>query len=193
MPDGEKMKNMIEKLENCPVIAAVKDNSGLEECLKMDVEVVFVLYGTVCTISDIVKQIKDRGKTAVVHIDLIQGLSGKEAAVEFLKNYTCADGIITTKPALVKYAKELGMFTVLRYFVIDSMAYDNIQKQTASYRPDVIEILPGLMPKVIGRVQKSVRCPVIAGGLISEKEDIFHALKAGAIAISTTNVNVWKM
>ena len=184
---------MTEELEDCPVIAAVKDENGLEACLKMDVGMVFVLYGTVCTIGEIVKRIKEQGKTAVVHIDLIQGLSGKEAAVEFLKTYTCADGIITTKPALIRPAKELGLFTVLRFFVIDSMAYDNIQRQTVANHPDVIEILPGLMPRVIHRIQSSVRCPVIAGGLISEKEDIVAALKAGAIAISTTNENVWKM
>lgn len=187
------MRKITEELEDCPVIAAVKDEKGLEECLKMDVGMVFVLYGTVCTIGEIVKKIKEKGKTAVVHIDLIQGLSGKEASVEFLKQYTRADGVITTKPALIRCAKELGMFTVLRFFVIDSMAYDNIQRQTDNYRPDVIEILPGLMPRVIEKIQNSVRCPVIAGGLISEKEDIVAALKAGAIAISTTNENVWKM
>lgn len=193
MSERIKMKKIIEELENCPVIAAVKDENGLNDCLKMDVEMVFVLYGTVCTIREIVDKIKEKGKIAVVHIDLIQGLSGKEAAVEFLKKYTRADGIITTKPALVKHARELGLFTILRFFVIDSMAYDNIQKQTAVYRPDVIEILPGLMPRVIRKIQNSVRCPVIAGGLISEKEDIVEALKAGATAISTTNKNVWKM
>ena len=173
------MRKIMEELEDCPVIAAVKDEKGLEECLNMDVGMVFVLYGTVCTIGEIVKRIKDQGKIAVVHIDLIQGLSGKDAAVEFLKTYTRADGIITTKPALIKCAKELGMFTVLRFFVIDSMAYD--------------KILPGLMPRVIERIKKSVRCQVIAGGLISEKEDIVAALKAGAVAISTTDKNVWKM
>lgn len=51
----------------------------------------------------------------------------------------------------------------------------------------MIEILPGLMPRVIERIKKSVRCQVIAGGLISEKEDIVVALKAGAVAISTTD------
>ena len=179
------MRKIMEELEDCPVIAAVKDEKGLEECLNMDVGMVFVLYGTVCTIGEIVKRIKDQGKIAVVHIDLIQGLSGKDAAVEFLKTYTRADGIITTKPALIKCAKELGMFTVLRFFVIE--------KQTAGYHPDVIEILPGLMPRVIEKIKKSVRCQVIAGGLISEKEDIVAALKAGAVAISTTDKNVWKM
>ncbi|NLM61842.1 MAG: glycerol-3-phosphate responsive antiterminator, partial [Clostridiales bacterium] len=35
--------------------------------------------------------------------------------------------------------------------------------------------------------------PIIAGGLISDKEDIITALAAGAIAISSTNHDVWFM
>ena len=43
------------------------------------------------------------------------------------------------------------------------------------------------MPKVIRRVCRLVRVPVIAGGLISDKEDVMAALSAGAISVSTTN------
>ena len=37
-----------------------KTKKGLEECLNMDVGMVFVLYGTVCTIGEIVKGSKIR-------------------------------------------------------------------------------------------------------------------------------------
>ena len=35
--------------------------------------------------------------------------------------------------------------------------------------------------------------PIIAGGLISDKESVMAALSAGAIAVSSTNHEVWKM
>lgn len=35
------MRKIMEELEDCPVIAAVKDEKGLEECLNMDVGMVF--------------------------------------------------------------------------------------------------------------------------------------------------------
>lgn len=187
------MHKMIEELENCPIIAAIKDEKGLEACLESESSVIFILYGDICTIGDMVKKIKAHGKMAVVHMDLIQGLSGKEVAVDFLKENTQADGIITTRPALIRRAKEKGLFTVLRFFVIDSIAFENIEKQTGAVSPDVIEILPGLMPKIIRKIQKSIHRPLIAGGLISEKEDIMAALSAGALAISTTNEAVWFM
>ena len=109
------------------------------------------------------------------------------------QNNTSADGIISTKPALIKRARELSLYTTLRVFVLDSMAFENIEKQMSVARPDIIEILPGLMPKVIRRVCRLVKVPVIAGGLISDKEDVMAALSAGAISVSTTNQKVWLM
>ena len=134
-----------EALEDSPIIAAVKDDEGLSRCLTSDSRIIFILYGDIVTISDIVETVKSAGKLAIVHLDLINGLSSKEVAVDFLQKYTNADGIITTKPTLIKRAKELGLFTILRLFLIDSMAYENIDRQVKSSRPDLIEILPALM------------------------------------------------
>ena len=91
----------------------------------------------------------------MVHVDLISGLSPKEVSVEYLKEHTEADGIISTKPSLIKKAKELGMYTVLRYFLLDSMAFENIRQQQHIVRPDFIEVLPGVMPRVIKRICSS--------------------------------------
>ena len=136
---------------------------------------------------------KGAGKVAMVHVDLISGLSPKEISVEYLQEHTEADGIISTKPSLIKKAKELGMYTVLRYFLLDSMAFENIRQQQHMVRPDFIEVLPGVMPRVIKRICGSVKTPIIAGGLITDKEDVMAALSAGAIAVSSTNHQVWKM
>ena len=122
-----------------------------------------------------------------------QWLSPKEVSVEYLKEHTEADGIISTKPSLIKKAKELGMYTILRYFLLDSMAFENIRQQQHIVRPDFIEVLPGVMPRVIKRICSSIKTPIIAGGLITDKEDVMAALSAGAIAVSSTNHQVWKM
>ena len=183
----------MEEFENCPVIAAIKDEEGLKKCIHSEIQIVFVLYGDICSIGDIVSQLKQAGKTVIVHLDLITGLSSREIAVTYLKSVTHADGIISTKPAVIRQAKEEGLFAIMRFFVIDSIAFDSIYRQTESVHPDMIEILPGVMPKVIRRICQNSRVPVIAGGLISDKEDIIAALNAGAVSISTTNQTVWLM
>lgn len=183
-----------EAVEENPIIAAVKNMDDLEEsCSLEDIRVIFVLFGDVCSIGEIVQKIKDADKIAMVHIDLINGLSSKEVAVEFIKKNTKADGIISTKAALIKKGKELGMFTILRYFLLDSMAYENIKHQQHTVNPDFIEVLPGVMPKIIENVCKMSKAPIIAGGLILDKESVMLALSAGALAVSSTNHDVWKL
>lgn len=184
-------KEFREAIEDSPIIAAVKSEEGLEKCLTCDSHVIFILYGDICNIARIVEKIKNAGKIAMVHLDLIAGLSAREIAVDFIRQYTKADGIITTKPQLIKRAKELSLYTVLRFFVIDSMAYDNIEKQLCSVKPDLIEILPALMPKVVAKICALSAAPVITGGLIADKEDVMTMLEAGAVSVSSTDEQVW--
>ena len=43
-------------VEANPVIAAIKDNDGLEKCCKLeDIKVIFILYGDICSIAEIVR------------------------------------------------------------------------------------------------------------------------------------------
>ncbi len=180
-----------EAIEDSPIIAAIKDDEGLKKCVASDSKVIFILYGDICSIPDIVQYVKDAGKIAMVHLDLINGLSAKEIAADFIHKYTKADGIITTKPALIKRAKELGLYTILRLFVLDSMAYENIEKQLHTAKPDIIEILPALMPKVVSKICKLSTAPVIAGGLVADKDDVMALLQAGVVSISSTNEKIW--
>ena len=71
--------------------------------------------------------------------------------------------------------------------------YETLVKQRKQIHMDVLEILPGVMPRVIKKLVQSFSIPVIASGLIMEKEDVIEGLKAGAMAISTTNIKVWEM
>lgn len=188
------MNDFRELLEENPVIAAVKSDEGVEACCRNDnVRIVFILYGDICTIAGIVQRVKDAGKIAVVHVDLIDGLSGREIAVQYIRERTGADGVISTKPAVLSEARKRELYTVLRVFVLDSMAYENIAKEIRQCRPDAVEILPGLMPKVIRKITDQHRTPIIAGGLIADREDVMAALQAGAVSVSSTRSQVWNM
>ena len=171
-------------LEETPIIAAIKNMDDLELCCSLEeIRVVFVLFGDICTIRTIVKRLKDAGKIAIVHVDLIVGLSSKEIVVDFIKMSTEADGIISTKVPLIRRGNELNFITVQRCFLLDSMAYENLRQQQH----------PGIMPQVISKMCKVSKAPIIAGGLISEKESVMSALSAGAMAVSSTNHEVWKL
>ena len=175
-------QELMDAILETPVIAAVKDDAGLCNALTNEnIRVVFVLYGDICNISSIVRRIHEAGRFAVVHVDLIAGLAGKEVAVDFIRNTTEADGIISTRQSFIRRAKELGLAAILRVFLLDSIALESL------------DLLPGAMPKMLRRVCAKAKVPVLTGGLIADKEDVLAALEAGATAISTTNQAVWDM
>lgn len=188
---GQRNVEIRDLFEISPIITAVKDDTGVEHALETESPVVFILYGTICTIADVVEKLKDHGKIAIVHADLIAGLSTKDVVVDFIHQSTKADGIISTKSALVKRAMELGMIAGQRTFLIDSMALETTKKQLTVMRPDFMEIMPGVMPKILKVIRTYTDIPLVAGGLISDKKDIIAAFDAGVDAVSTTKEDLW--
>ena len=189
-------REFLDAVEANPIIAAVKDDKGLRNCLnREELTVIFILYGDIRSIGGIVERIHEAGKIAMVHIDLITGLTAKEVSVDYICEDVRADGIISTKAFMINRAKKLGMYTVLRFFLIDSMALKNIECLGFQHDqlPDVVEVLPGLMPKILTKICQISKVPVIAGGLISDKEDVMGALAAGVAAVSSTNPDVWEL
>ncbi len=185
------MNKMKELLAISPIIAAVKDWESVDMAIRSDCDIIFTLFGNICDIGGIVERIKEAGKICFVHADLVEGLALKETAARFVKENTSADGVISTKPAVIKAAKEQGLMTIHRCFLLDSKSLESFLKQLSQVGADCVEVLPGNMPKVINRVVAAAKIPVIAGGLISDKEDAIMALEAGADGISTTCREVW--
>ena len=181
----------LELTENCPVIPEIKNDEWLGPLKESDSDIVYILYGDICTIAEIVEKVKETGKKAIVHVDLIVGLSVKEISVDFIKKYTKADGIISMKPAMIKRANELDMFTIQRFYMMDGFTYANIAKHVKNCDPDVVEFLPSGLYKVMQYLAETIQKPIVASGLRQDKEDIMGALRAGAVAVATTNRSLW--
>ena len=181
----------MEATENCPVIPEIINDEWLEALSESDCDIVYIVYGDICTIPEIVEKVKQAGKMAIVHMDLIVGLSSKEISVDFLKKYTRADGIISMKPAMIKRANDVGLFTIQRFYLMDRFTYVNIEKHIKNCKPDVVEFLPAGLSKVMSYLVEKIDRPVVASGLTQDKADVMGALKAGAIAVATSNRTVW--
>lgn len=189
------MNAFYDALERNPIIAAIKTTSALEYALESPVEVFFLLGGNICELDKIVADVKGRDKKLYVHIDLIEGIGKDYYALKYLSERIAPHGIITTKSNLVKCAKEFGVFVIQRIFMLDSMAFDLSLNHLTSGKvvPDALEILPGILPGIITQFSAKTSLPVIAGGLIREKDDVIHGLNAGAIGVSTSCKSLWYM
>lgn len=184
--------DLIARMERDAIVPAVKDLSQLEAALACPCSVVFVLCGDILNIDTILRRLHEAGKKAVVHADLVAGLASKEIAVDFLQRCG-ADGIISTRPHLIRRGRELGLGTVLRVFAIDSKAVSNLYREVETGCPDAIEVLPGAMPQLLSRLSRELPVPLIAGGLLIEKADVMAALAAGARCVSTSDAALWSL
>jgi glycerol uptake operon antiterminator len=174
------MHPLAETLLDEPVIAAVKTDDALTAALASPCSTVFLLASTLLNVGELVRRIHAAGKLAVVHIDLVDGLSAREVAVNSLIALCHPDGIISTHPSLIR-----------RAFILDSLSLNNLSGQLEQGKPDFVEILPGIMPRVITEISTRTRVPVIAGGLLRDKTDVMAAMRAGASAVSTSAPELW--
>lgn len=180
--------NLNERLELSPVIAAIRD-SKWAAALASPSEILFYLEPHLTTVRARISEAHKAGKLIFVHLDLAEGIGKDKEGVAFLADCG-ADGIISTRAQIIRFAKELNLLTVQRFFALDSQGLDSILEMLKSSHPHYMEIMPGVIPKVLARFATG-SIPVIAGGLIEEKTEITAALSAGAIAVSTGSESLW--
>ena len=111
-----------------------------------------------------VQAVHAAGKAVYIHLDLVEGFSRDWAALEYTRQVIRPDGIITTRVNLVKHAGEIGLRAIQRVFMLDSLSVETAVKSVSHTRPAAIELLPGIIPRIIRRVCTETRLPVIAGG-----------------------------
>jgi len=174
------MKDISAMLLENPIIAAVTNEEGLAKAAASDCKMVFLLYSNICNVGERIAEVKKAGKLPFVHLDLVEGLASKEISLDFIKSMG-AYGVISTKPAIIRAASEKGLATVHRFFLIDSNALETCRKFIDPEHTDMIEIMPAPMPKVVKRVVAFSPVPVIAGGLIRDKDDVISVLQVGAM------------
>ncbi len=181
-------KEFYECLEDNPIIAAVHDNL-FEEALKSPTNVIFLLGCNLLNVAEKINGAKKNNKKIFIHIDLSEGIGKDRSGIEYLSRLG-ADGIISTRANLIRIAKEFGLLTVQRFFAYDSQGVESIHEVLLNSSTDIVEIMPGVMGKIIERFS-SGSIPLIAGGLIETKAEVTNALNAGAFAVSTGKKDLW--
>ena len=176
--------------ENYPIIAALRSKADLEAALSSEVQTVFLLKSNIMEIEAVAQRTHECGKLLFIHVDFADGLSKDAAGVRYLSTKGI-DGIISTRTGIISAAKEAGIPCIQRFFMVDSRSVDTALEALRQSKADMIEIMPALAYKSITKMKHSVSTPIIAGGLIEFKEEVFCALNAGASMISTGKKELW--
>ncbi|MEB2278801.1 glycerol-3-phosphate responsive antiterminator [Lysinibacillus xylanilyticus] len=174
------------------IIPAARTVKQFDEILNSRFEYIVLLEVHISLLMSIKREADRNGKKLIIHADLIHGLKTDNFAADFLCNDIRPAGIISTRSNMLIKAKSRGIIAIQRVFLIDTIALEKSFSMIESAKPDYIELLPGIIPSMISEVHQRTKIPVITGGLVRTVESIEEALSAGAVAITTSNKNLWE-
>jgi len=182
--DGS-VTRLLDAFARVPIAAVISRAEELPRALASQVPAVFFLRPPAFHLGPLVWAVQARGKMAFVHIDLIAGLA-------FLAREIGVNGIITSHSALVAAAKAERVIAIQRLLLYDDLALPSALAALDHARPDIVEVLPGVIfPLVVDRIRARVPLPIIVGGFVTEPEQRNAVLERGALAISTGTTSLW--
>ena len=173
------------------VAASVRTDEDLRSALESSVEVIFIQNSDILNVKGQIDAAHKAGKKVFIHMDFAEGIGKDRAGLNYLK-LLGADGILTTKTGLIKAARETGLITVQRFFIVDSHSVDTAVDSIKIAKPDIVEIMPGVVEKKIKEFAERVDTPILAGGLIELEEEVDRAISSGAKAVSTADKLLWE-
>jgi len=186
------MQDLRECFREHPVIASIRNDSDFKYALNSKVAALFILHGDIFNLPRIMEECKKYNKLVFLHMDLIKGIGRDREGLIYLAKKELCNGIVTTKNNLIDTAKKQGLIAIQRLFLLDSAALKTGEQILKQNQPDAVEILPGIAaPYFIEHIYKKLLCPVIAGGLISDKNEIEKLFQKGVLAISTSRKELW--
>lgn len=190
---GNVRERFFSGLKTRPVIAGLRDAAQVEAAIRQGVGVLFILGQDIFALQDSVAKAHADGRLIFAHVDLIKGVGRDEAGVRFLAKHVGVDGILTTRSNLIGPAKREGLIAVQRLFVLDSESLEAGLPTVEKAGPDAVEMLPGVILPAIAQelAARGALPPLIAGGLIRSLAHVETVLRAGAVAVSTSEPGLW--
>lgn len=178
--------------QNQQIIPAAKTISQADKAFASPFEYIVLLEIHLSQLMPIKREAVRQGKKLIIHADLVHGLKTDNFAADFLCNEIKPDGIISTRSNMILKAKQNGIIAIQRVFLIDTIALEKSYSLIEKTAPDYIELLPGVIPSMIDEVYKRTNIPVITGGLIRTKDEVREAISSGAVAVTTSNRELWE-
>ena len=174
------------------VLPAIRKIEDIEKMLSSNYEYLIILDMHVSRLKPIFQLAEANHKKLIIHLDLVHGLKSDEYSTEYICQEYKPFGLISTKGSVILKARQKGVKSIQRLFVLDTSSIEKSFSLIERTKPDYIEVLPGIMPKVIKEIRNRTQKEVFAGGLIDTVEEVEQAYEAGAITITTSNKKLWK-
>lgn len=175
------------------IIPSVRELKCMSLACQTTSPLVFLINTNIGNLKQQVDFVHSTGKQACVQLEMIDGLAGNQTAIRLLKQLFKVDAISTTNVASANAARKVGLYSIYRFFMIDSVSLDRTLKTLKNNSFDAIELLPSYYSTVYYKKIHDAVLPTtkfIAGGFIRKKSQIDHIFNVGVNAVSTSDIRL---
>lgn len=160
------------------------DNSNIS-CITMK-------FGDINSLYQLIKTAHSYNKFIILHMDSIKGIAMCDEGIKFLARIG-TDALITNKPSQIEIIKIEGILAIQNMFLVDSNALKSGIQSIQKYKPDAVNIMPAsIASRYIKEIIDKTGIKIIAGGLISEPDELKEALDKGISAVITSKRELWE-
>ena len=172
------------------LIPSIQTHKALDAFLETEYTYGIIMNFDLEELYEIIGKMHKNHKKAIIHLDLIRGLSGDEYGAIFCIQNLHIDGIISSRSKVISLCKKRNILGILRIFLKDQYSLAQNIKSIQESNADLVEILP-YMPKILPHIKKLVTQDILMGGLITKEQHIESCIKYGATAITTSCTSLW--
>jgi len=176
---------------NQRVIPAIYNHKKMKIFLESDLKYGILMNFQLAQLEELVKVMKKNNKKILIHSELIKGLSSDEYGAIYLIQSLHVDGIISSKPKVIEVCRKRGIVGIYRFFIKDTISYNQSLDIGRRLRPSYVEILPSSCHDLIPDIKEQLSCDVLVGGLIKSTKTIDKCVDQGAIAITSSDISLW--
>jgi glycerol uptake operon antiterminator len=173
-----------------PVIATLYGLEQIERFIDSAAETAIVANVELSKLQAVVELLMKAGKGLIINIDSCDGLSQDKGGVDYL----CDIGVtslVSTRVATIQRANRAGLSTLQKVFVTDRSTWPRSVKALQQSSPDYVQLMPAPMLAHIGPRERKALPPIVASGFVCNQDDARAALRLDAVAVSTSNSELW--
>lgn len=175
------------------IIPAIFNHKNLKIFLESDLKYGILMNFQLAQLEELVTTMKNNNKKVLIHSELIKGLSSDEYGAIYLIQSLHVDGIISSKPRVIEVCRKRSVIGIYRFFLKDTISFNQSIEIGRRLKPSFVEILPSSCYDLIPDIKEKLNCEVLIGGLISNSTIVSKCIKHGAVAVTTSSVNLWNL
>lgn len=185
-------KSLGARLTRRPVIATLFGVELFDTFLESAAEICIVANVDLRRLHPVVAALTKAGKYVIVNIDSCDGLSQDKGGVEYLADIGVTS-LVSTRVATIQRGNRAGLVTMQKVFVTDRSTWPRSVKALEQSDPNLVQLMPAPMLSHLSTQDRKALPPIVTSGFVCNKGDVLGALKNGAVAVSTSDSELWNL